>query len=489
VRCAIAAFAVLSLGPALGAQGVRITGITTVQSVDARPLVPDSVPVAQATGDGPYRILADGTLVRCVGTEPFCRFLRSGSRVTAVPVVQDVELTAWGLGQGISAHARLRGRESLNGDEFLWPRAGDRFDALEAYLQLDRSRWRARFGRQWAQNGLGLYNFDGGEALARRGASQIELFAGRSLVQGLNEGFTAGALGSVDDLPPDDNAYLLGARVASRWQNRTSLAAVYQREIRADRAGLYSERVALDGSTRLGGALIDGQWTYDLMGGEVNEARLRGARDLPRRFSGTLELRRHRPFFEWWTIWGAFTPVGFDEARATLGWHSKDARLSVDASAARRRYDDAGTGLTSMPLRGDGWRAGGGIEWTATERWSTHAEYDIDVGAGASRSDATAGVRWQPSEEVFLGGSVSALQNIYEFRVGTGRVIGLSVSGGTRLARDARLVLDAALYANRNSNGSPAANWGQRRVAMRFEWTMGNDPGEAATRSGTGSGR
>jgi hypothetical protein len=73
-----------------GAQGVRVTGVSALQVVDVRPLVEDSVTIGQASGTGPYRLLPDGTVVRCVTGEAFCRFLSSGDRKTAAPLVQDL---------------------------------------------------------------------------------------------------------------------------------------------------------------------------------------------------------------------------------------------------------------------------------------------------------------------------------------------------------------------------------------------------------------
>ena len=477
---AVAGLAV-GLPPVARAQSVRVTGTTSLQSVGVRPLVDDSVAVTEATGTGPYRQLADGRLVRCVEGEPFCRFRRSGDAITSVPVVQDLQAAAWGFGQGISAHAHLRGRESLGSGAFLWPRAGDRFDALEAYLQVERDRFRVRLGRQWAVNGLGLYNFDGGSLLLRRGLAAVEAFGGVSLVAGLNDAHDSDALGEVDDLPPDERAWLVGARASLRLRG-AAIAGVYQRVIRADRAGLYAERVGIDASTRAFGATWDVFGAYDLQAADLNDARLRVARELAGRFSGTLEARRHRPFFEAWTIWGAFSPVPFNEGRAILGWHDRSGRISADVSGAWRSYDESRAGLQSAPLRTDGWRAGAGIEWSPVEAWFAHADYNVDIGFGASRSDAAAGVRWSPAEHVFLGGTLSAFQNIYEFRVGTGRVIGLGLEGGTRVARDARIVIDAALYRHTMSNNAPSPDWSQRRLSTRLEWTLGRDPGTAVAR-------
>lgn len=480
LACVIAIGASLAAPVEAVAQAVRITGVTTVQAVDIRPLVEDSVPIGTATGTGPYRLLADGRLVRCIDGEAFCRLRRSGSRATTMPAMQDLQATAWGFGEGISLHAHMRARGSMGGEDFAWPRADDHFDALTAYVELDRERFRVRAGRQWASNGLGLYNFDGAALLYRQGIASLEGFGGWSLVAGLNEPPTGDALGAIDDLPPDSRGYLMGARATARFGGGRSLAAVYQRVLRADRDGLYSERVAIDGAARALGATFDGSYTYDLVGAQLNEARIRASRELPARLSATVDLRRHRPFFESWTIWGVFSPVAFDEARATLGWRSVDGRLSADASGAWRSYDETDAGLESTPLRTDGWRAGAGMEWSPTAEWLAHADYNVDIGFGASRSDAVAGMRWTPSERASFGANLSVLQNIYEFRVGTGRVYGVGLDGSLRLTSETRLVVDGALYSHRPSNNAPSTDWSQRRLAMRLEWTVGSDPGREA---------
>jgi hypothetical protein len=473
----------LGAAPLAGAaaQSVRVTGITTVQAVDLRPLVEDSVPIGQATGAGPYRELADGRLVRCVDGDAFCRFRRSGDRVTATPLVQDLRATAWGFGEGISAHAHLRARSSLGGTDFLWPRADDAFDALEAFLQLERERWRLRLGRQWATNGLGAYNFDGGSALWRRNRLHVEAFGGVSLVAGLNEPHAGGALGAIDDLPPDERGYLIGVRTGARLGDGGAASGTWQRVIRADRAGLYSERVAADVSIRALSTTIDAAFVYDLVGSATNEARLRATRPLPWRLATSVEVRRHRPFFEAWTIWGVFSPVAYDEARTTVDWRDRSDRVRLGARGAWRRYDETDAGLSTLPLRTDGWRAGVSADWSPADAWFWYADYDVDVGFGASRSDFTTGGRWTPDEAFFVGGTVTALQNIYEFRVGTGRVLGARLEGGARIARDARVVLDGAFYAHRLTNSAPTTDWSQRRVSLRFEWTLGRDPGEMSS--------
>ena len=70
-----------------------------------------------------------------------------------------------------------------NDSTFVFPRYNDHLDMLDAYTQLDRSRWQARLGRQWVMNGLGAYDVDGGDLLVRRDAISLEGWAGRALVE------------------------------------------------------------------------------------------------------------------------------------------------------------------------------------------------------------------------------------------------------------------------------------------------------------------
>src|SRR5450759_160117 len=115
------------------------------------------------------------------------------------------------------------------------------------------------------------------------------------------------------------------------------------------------------------------------------------------------------------------------------------------------------------------------MNWLGAGAWSAFGSYDVDVGFGASRTDGRASVRWAASPDTWLGLAGSALQNIYEFRLGTGRVFGAMLSGGQRVGPDTRLTFDAGLYRNVLTNGATGPDWTQRRASVRLEWTLGRD--------------
>lgn len=478
VGCAMSLSLMLSPLAGTRAQGVIVKGATTMRYLELRPYVDDSVLFdAALPGSTDYRQLPDGRVVRCISGDRYCRFKTAGRVANAVPMMQDLQITAWGLGRGISLHSDLRVRHAMGSQPALWPRAQDRFDALTAYVEWDRPRATIRAGRQYAVSGLGVYNFDGATVIARPSRwITIEGFGGFSLAQALNESVTTSEIATVDELPPDRNAYVVGGQVGIRADERGAFNALYQRDVRTNRSALYSERIALDGMFQVKHVALEGAYTQDLSSDVINEMRLRVRYPALRQTELSVEVRRFRPFFELWTIWGAFAPVGFDETRVQGAWHNAEHTVSFDLHGARRAWQDTDAGLDFQPLRSEGWRVGGGALWRPTASIYTNVEYSADVGFGASRSEGDIGIHFDRGR-VFVGATASAFQSIYEFRVGTARVYGFGADLGVRINPDVRLVGEATVYKQSALNGAPSGDWNQRRATARFEWVVGADPG------------
>ncbi|MCC6432655.1 MAG: hypothetical protein IT354_17225 [Gemmatimonadaceae bacterium] len=481
------------------AQGVLVKGATTVRFLELRPYVDDSVLFdSDLPGSVDYKQLPDGRVVRCISGDAYCRFKTAGRVANALPLMQDLQFTAWGLGRRISLHSDVRIRSAMGSQPALWPRAQDTFDALTAYIQLDRSKFTARAGRQYAVSGLGVYNFDGATMVVRPSRHvTVEGFGGLSLAQALNESVTTSEIATVDELPPDRNAYLVGAQVRVRAEDRGAFNALYQREVRSNRSALCSERIALDGMYQVKHIALEGAYTQDLASNVINEMRLRVRYPSLRQTELSIEARRFRPFFELWTIWGAFAPVGFDETRVQAAWHNAEHTISFDLHGARRAWQETSAGLDFAPLRAEGWRVGGGALWRPSASIYTNVEYSADVGFGASRSEGDVGIHYDRGR-MFVGATASAFQSIYEFRVGTARVFGFGADLGWRVNPDVRLVTEATVYRQAALNGAPSGDWNQRRATARFEWVLGADPGsrtvnaaarKAAARAGTSMSR
>lgn len=476
-RLRLALVALVAAAP-LPAQGLRLSGTSTLDYVDIQPLVLDSVPIGTTVDSGTMRHTSNGLIVECVTSATYCYYYGSASRVSTAPVMQDLELSGWGLTQGLSIYAHARARTSFGDASQIWPLSDKHLDLLAAYAELDRWSIRARLGRQWMTSDLGYYAYDGGDLVWRiRPGLAAEAYGGWGLAQGLTYARTSDVLSAVEDLPPDNRGYIFG--FVARWRPSLmgGVSIQYQREIRTDRAGLYSERIAASGDLRLGRALFTANLVNDLATGAVNDARLRVQLPVANRFDVAAQVRHYVPFFELWTIWGAFSPVAYNEARLETSWTAPNQAVSVSLSGGYRRYADTFAGLSFLPLRNDGWDVGASASWRLATRWTALGGYRIAIGNGAARSDFDGGLRWQPGDGGYLGVQGSAFQTVQEYTVGKGRVLGIALDGGLRLAADVQLVGNVALYHHTGSDAPQLANWDQRRATVTLQWTVGRDPG------------
>ena len=461
----------------LEAQSFRVTGSTQLRYIEVRPFVRDSLPADEVGGSGILRQTPDGQVVRCVQGDPYCRGTVPGSTTSTIPAVQDLEMSAWGFGQGIRAFAHLRGRTAWGGNPDLWPRANETMDLLAAYGEMDRERFRVRLGRQWTTSGLGFYNFDG-LALAVRPLEglMVEGQVGRSLVRGLNEPRTGSALEAVEELAPVEPGLLLSSQVRYRPSSSLALSALYHRDIRDDRAGLYSELARVEGVYRFAGASVEGVAEADLAGSEFNELRLRLRAPPWRSTAVAAELRRYRPYFELWTIWGAFAPVGFDEGRLDATWARARGDVIVRAEATYRSYDDTGMEASPADFRTTGWGLGANASWSPSRPWRLEGGYRMEVGFGAARSEGQAGVMRRLEDRGHLALRGVAFQRLYEFRLDHGVVLGLGGEAVYRITDRARISGNLTAYRHVDRTDASGMDWTQLRGGVRVRWTVGSEP-------------
>jgi hypothetical protein len=474
-------------GGELEAQSVRLTGITSLRYVEVRPLVRDSVPSSDLPGGGLLRFTPEGDVVRCLTGAVYCHGTRPADPVSTVPLMQDLEASVWGLGRGVRAFTHLRIRSGWGGEPELWPRASDAFDLLAAYGELDRTRYRVRVGRQWTTSGLGFYNFDGLLLTTRPlDGLSVEGGIGRSLLRGLSETRTGEALEAIEDLAPFEPGLMLTAQARYRASPNLALTALYHRDVRDDRAGLYAELARAEGVFRFAGGSLEASLEMDLAGSAVNEARVRSRLPPWRNGALALEARRYRPYFELWTIWGAFSPVGFDEGRAELTWARGRGDLIVRGEASYRSYDDTGMDTAISSFRTEGWSLGTVVNWALRPGWRVDGGYRVEVGFGAARSEGHLGVirSHDPRGHVALRGL--AFQRLYEFRLSHGAVVGLAGEASYRLTDRSRAFGSLAAYRHLDRADQPQLEWNQLRGSLRLEWTLGPEPGVAGTGGGGG---
>lgn len=463
------------------AQGVRITGVTTMDYEELQPMAADSVLASTTTPDtGLLRQTPNGTIVECVGVDAYCSYYHSTSRVNTVPVLQDLTLTGWGLGEGISVYADAEVRTSMGSDAEVLPLASEHFDLIAAYAELARSIVRVRLGRQWTNSPLGYYAYDGGSALVAplRGVT-AQLYGGWGLAQGLTYERTSSLISAVEDLAPTNPGYIFGGSVDYRPSPIGGVSLQYQREIETNWSGLYSDRIAGAGDLRVWRAMLDAQLIYDFAAEEVNNAELRAQMPIGTQWDVSAQVRHYLPFFELWSIWGAFSPVGYNQGLVSAAWRTTDQRFRIEASVDYRKYDNTDAAVSFLPLVTDGFDVGLDGSWQVLPAWTLLGGYHLLAGVGDSRSDVDAGFRWRIGTRGSLGLTGSAFQSVDEFSVGTGRVLALSANGSFRLDEALQAHADVGIYHHVGDDTPQIANWDQRRATIQLTWTVGRDPGLA----------
>ncbi|HSK18196.1 MAG TPA: hypothetical protein VK912_03600 [Longimicrobiales bacterium] len=476
---AIAALALVLPGPA-AAQGVRGTAVTMARYYELRPIAQDTVPLSavQALANGAY--LYEGLPISCI-PQVHCLRYRAVGKQSAIMLTQDIGMTAWGLGvQGLSATVQLRARADLGGD-FEWPRSDDPFDAILAYAELLRGDFRVRGGRLQSLSGLGFTSYDGGQVLySPTQRLSMQVFGGRSLARSVYEPRHE-ALEGIEQFFPDRNALLIGGELEAEPWGHTNVTARYQREMWTNRSALVSERASLDlRSSVLAPVHVTAGMDYDFAFGRVGKSNLNLR--LPVNDGGiVLELAgsRYVPYFELWTIWGYFSPVAHHEIEARAAWRPLPA-LQVRGAVGYRKYDDADAPVIFDPLPDDAVSVTAAAAWTASPRVMLDASYRMERGFGAYLGSGDVGARFRVHERVALSADVTAFQQIEEFRLGDGVVLGGGGSVDVDVTSFAQLSGGAHVYRQTWDRRVGDTDWNQVRGWAALRVGFGRDPGLAA---------
>lgn len=465
------------LTTAVGASGQSLRGtLTNVgRYIELRTITRDTVDRTLVTTQPDGSMEFEGRPVFCQSQT--CTFYRPADVKHALTSTHDLSVTSWGFGvEGVSATLLLRVR--TDGGDFTWPRSDDAFDAILAYADFARERYRVRLGRQRTISGLGFYSFDGVDArFEATSALGIEGYAGRSLARALEQPRSS-ALRPIESFIPDEDVWLLGG-AAELNTKLHSLGLRYQRELWADRAALVSERAALDFSTRaLSPLSIEGAADYDVAFGRLGKAHLTMRMPIDSRVNAELSGRRYLPFFELWTIWGVFSPVAYHEAEAQGSW-AANAWLGVSGSVGMRKYEDTDApvfeGNPEDETRFFTLRARG----VASPKLVLDGEVRWDNGFGAYLGSFELSASWQAVEQLRLGVYGTAFQQILEFRVGEAAVLGVGGTLDYDLNDQIWISAGGTLYRQNYDNRPSGIDWNQKRAWVSLGWRFGRDPGIA----------
>jgi hypothetical protein len=458
------------------AQGLRGTLGSTTRYVEVRPLRQDTIPIelAERMPDGTF--VFEGAAVACDGAR--CTLYGTGPVQHAVAALHEASLTAWGCGvAGLSTTLLLRGRSHLDG-AFRLPHSDGSFEAVLAYAELVRGRYRLRVGRQRELSGLGASGFDGLDVLYEpTRLTRLQLYGGRSLARGLQQPLAAAFRDTEErDFVRDRNAVLVGGEAGLDTRRGDMLALRVQGEAWADRSGLLSKRALLVGRTALHPVTLTGSAEYDLGYGRWGRAHIEARWPLRPALAAEARLRRYVPFFEYWTIWGVFSPVAYHEAELRGSWVPARA-LGVWAAGAYRQYAPHGTQLFGRPLarRSVALQAGGA--WRPTDRLGLDASIRAEGPTGAFTFGADAALDWQPTPRVRLSLHSLLAEQLQEFRIGAGVVVGGGAGVDIALVDGLRAYAGGAAYRQLRYDRPGGVDWTQRRGWVSLQWDVGRDPG------------
>jgi hypothetical protein len=415
-RALIAACALAAWSAPVAAQDYRVRIDARAQAVAFRGLVADSIPVGEAVpnANGGFETV-DGHAVRC-GAGTHCHFFRPGPELRGVPVTVLASVAMWGFGvEGLALRASGRFVGDLGGDD-VWPATEPSAQLIEGYLDYVRSAFIARAGRQLLASRLEPMGFDGGWLRYRWERTSLEFtgYGGWGLGQAAVVAASNPALNPLDEWRPRDRQIVAGAEAAWLYRN-VDLRAEYRREIDPEDDNFVSERTAMSLLARAGSFRATGGFDYNIADANWGSADLTLTYLRPL-YSASVGVRRYRPYFSLWTLWGAFSPVPYNAMNAAvqlrpIPW------LSVHARGERYRYEETEVSTGLVPrLEDRGWRASTGAVATLSPHWTLDASFGVERGPGASARFADGSAAWTPNERLSLEVYGGALARPLEFR-------------------------------------------------------------------------
>ena len=476
----LAALLMTLLSPAWSvaqAQGYRLRLDTRVQRASYRGVAPDSILASEAvTAPTGGLQTADGFAVRCPPTPDYCFYFRPGPAVHGGPLVSSADLTLWGLGmRGLSVRVHTRLGVDL-GRTDSWPGTEPAAQLLEAYAEYAGRAVTARAGRQLLVDRFGFSGFDGGKATARIGSTGVDVegYAGLGLARATALPVTSPVLDPLDEFQPRRRQLVAGAALGYAGRLGT-IRADYRREIDRESRNFASERAALAVDLRPGDRWsLSAGADYDFANTWVGNADA-----LLRYIAPWVTLaggaRRYRPYFDLWTIWGAFSPVPYHALQASV-WVRPLPMVELRGRWERYVYSDTETETPLADVDDDGWRFSVGAGYSPSPAWRIEAGYHEDYGPGASSHGLEASLALLPSRTVSLTAYGSMLERPLEFRFQQVSVAVAGVEAEWSPSERLRIAAGAAQYfEDRDRPDAAAFDWEQTRLHARVSLILRSD--------------
>lgn len=475
-RASLVAIVALLAARPLAAQDFLLRLDARLQSLAYRGVRLDSVLATQVV-PAPSGGLetTDGFAVDCPVGNSYCNFYRPGLKRRATPMVTSADLTAWGFGvPGLSIHAN--GRLGIDlAPANVWPGTDPALQLFVGYVEYANAWLTGRGGRQIERGRLGYTGFDGGSVTlrnTRRGLSATG-FIGFGLARAAPVSVTSPSVNPLGDFQPGKRHLVAGAEAA--WQNNwVETRLEYQREVDRETRNFVSERAALSATFRPAR-----RWRLNA-GAEYDIARASlGTSDIEVRYgrtawSAAAGVRRYRPYFDLWTIWGVFSPVGYTSLQGS-GTLSPLRWLDLHARGERYWYQATGADAPLQGTEDRGWRWNAGAGVAVAPQWYLGVNYSAEFGPGATSRGWDGSASWQLRPSLSISAEGGQLSRPLEFRSYTSNLKWVGMHSTFKAGERLRFSASALYYAeNRVRPDAGAFRWNQTRLTGGISWLLGS---------------
>lgn len=462
----------------LAAQSYRVRLDTRFQSLAYRGWQLDSIALSSVVvGPSGGLETPSGFAVTCVPGRLVCTFYRPQPQQDALPLVSTADVSLWDLGlPGLRVYARARAGADL-ADPDAWPGTTPAVQLVEGFAEYAGGAWSAQAGRLYQASRLGYTGFDGARGHARLlgGALAVSAYGGWGLAWGTTLPITSAAVNPLSEFRPADRQIVLGGDVG--WGLGPARGRVlYEREIDPGPDHLVAERLGGDLQVRvLRDVSFVGGADYDLAFGELGSAEATVNVAIQRwKAAVAVGGRRYRPYFELWSIWGAFSPVPYHAGFAGVTV-TPDPRVQVRARGEVYGYDSPDAATPLAPVEDGGWRASLGATYRRSADLIVTGDYHIEDGAGAGAIGLDGSVFWRPIPRLGLRGSVANLRRVLELRFDDATVWLYGLDADLEVVDAVRAFAGAAYYDEDHDRPDAAAfSWSSLRLHAGLRLTLGS---------------
>ena len=282
------------------------------------------------------------------------------------------------------------------------------------------------------------------------------------LADGVALPITSAALNPFNEFQPSERQLVTGGNL--NWITPIAEARLdYQREVDRDTRNFVSERAALSATVRPWRRVsLSGGTEYDLSFGWWGSSDITASYTEPW-FGLSAGARRYRPYFNLWTIWGAFSPVPYSAVNGSVSVHPI-RKLEVRARGERYWFDDTETDTPLVNEQDAGWRWSAGATYQLARGLQADAGFATDFGPGASSQTWSGRLGYDPRESLRLS---------LDLGINDANLDWVGVRADWRVMENLQIGAGAIRYnEDRNRPDNAAFSWDQTRIDFRVTYSM-----------------